>query len=158
MDRKFILPLLCSVLLTGCHFFANTTVVEGPDTAQTKLAESATSISNSISDLAGIQRVTNTRIISRPLPGPTNYDMNGLVSVDWDGPIGPLVEKLGLLSGYRVRVLGDAPAIPVIVSVTAKDTPLAYILRDADFQGGSRANIIVLPAYRIIELRYARGG
>ena len=82
--------------------------------------------------------------------------MAELVSIDWSGAVGPLVTKIAALSHYRVNSLGVPPAIPIIVSVTAKDTPLADILRDANFQCGIRASITVYPATKIIELRYAR--
>lgn len=155
MDSKHIVPILILGLLTGCiDVFQKPNVIAGPDAASIKLAESASSVSNSLGEIAGIQRVTTAPVINRAISPPDNYDMNGLVSVDWSGPIGPLVDKIAYLSGYQYEAIGEPPAIPIIVSVNAKDTPLAYILRNADFQAGSRANIIVIPCRRIIELRY----
>jgi defect in organelle trafficking protein DotD len=61
-----------------------------------------------------------------------------------------------LISGYRLRVVGVNPAIPVLVTVNAKDLPLAAIVRDIDFQGARKASVKVYPQSRIIELRYMR--
>lgn len=155
MDSKYILPIFILGLLTGCvNIFQKPIKVAGPDAASIKLAESASSVSNSLGEIAGIQRVTTAPIINRPLAPPDNYDMNGLVSVDWSGPIGPLVEKIAYMSGYQVREIGEPPAIPIIVTMNYKDMPIGYVLRNADFQAASRANIIVIPCRRIIELRY----
>ncbi len=155
MDSKYIIPILMVGFLTGCVGLSQkVNVAAVPDAATYKLTESATSVSNSLGVIAGIQRVTTAPIINRPISPPDNYEMNGLVSIDWSGPIGPLVEKIAFLSGYQYRPIGEPPAIPILVSINARDTPMAYILRNADFQANSRANIIVVPCRRIIELRY----
>lgn len=163
MDRKFILPkislcIITASLLTGCSWawWKPAPVITGPDVAVVKLSESASSVSNSYGDVAAIQRVTTAPIINRPLTAPNNYDLSGLVSIDWSGPVGPLVEKVGAMAGYQVRIVGEPPAIPVIVSITARDVPLMYLLRNADFQCASNCNIKVLTSYRLIELQYAR--
>lgn len=155
MDSKYIIPILMVGFLTGCVCLSQkVNVAAVPDAATYKLTESATSVSNSLGEIAGIQRVTTAPIINRPIAPPDNYEMNGLVSIDWSGPIGPLVERIAFLSGYQYRPIGEPPAIPILVSINARDTPMAYILRNADFQANSRANIIVVPCRRIIELRY----
>ncbi|MCL5261667.1 MAG: DotD/TraH family lipoprotein, partial [Gammaproteobacteria bacterium] len=82
--------------------------------------------------------------------------MDKIASIDWSGPVGPLVKKIATASNYKLRVLGTPPAIPILVSISAKDTPLADILRDATFQCGNKANIVVYPASRTIELRYVK--
>lgn len=157
MDSKFILPIIAASMLTGCSWFLpQKPIIAGPDTASVKLAESASSVSNSLGGVEAVERVTTAPIINRPLTAPNNYDLSGLVSIDWSGPVGPLVEKVGAMSGYQVRIIGEPPAIPIIVSIAAKDVPLIYILRNADFQCASRANIKVMTAYRLIELQYGR--
>lgn len=155
MDSKYILPIFILGFLTGCVSVSHkTNVPTFPDAATIKLTESATSVSNSLGEIAGIQRVTTAPIINRPISPPDNYDMNGLVSIDWSGPIGPLVEKIAFLTGYQYRPIGEPPAIPILVSINARDMPIAYVLRNADFQANTRANIVLLPCRRIIELRY----
>lgn len=123
------------------------------DDATIKLAEAATSIDTSMLELEAIRKAQVPRYKKR-LPDPATYCMNDIASVDWTGPIGPLVERLAAASGYRVRVLGRPPAIPVLVTVTARDIPLAEILRDADYQAAAKANVVVYPASKTIELRY----
>jgi defect-in-organelle-trafficking protein DotD len=82
--------------------------------------------------------------------------MAGLTSVDWSGPVEPLVQQLANVGNYQLRVLGKKPAIPVLVSVYDKNTMLADVIRDVGYQCGRRATIVVFPESRVIELRYAK--
>jgi len=125
-------------------------------TAEVKLANSANEVSQSLQELAAIER-TNHPAAKVPNPlNPDTVNMGQILSIDWTGPVAPLVRKIAKISQYRVRILGAEPAIPIIVSITATNTPLADILRDANYQCGQRANIAVYSANRIIELRYAK--
>jgi defect-in-organelle-trafficking protein DotD len=77
-------------------------------------------------------------------------------SVDWSGPVDELTMRIAKAAHYRTRVLGKAPAIPVLVSVRSEDKSLVDILRDIDYQAGQKADIHVYPNSRIVELRYAK--
>jgi defect-in-organelle-trafficking protein DotD len=79
-----------------------------------------------------------------------------MTSVDWSGPIEQLVKQLADASGYRMRVLGSKPAIPVLVTVYAKNITVADALRDIGYQGGRRATVVIFPDSRVVELRYAK--
>lgn len=118
------------------------------------LAEAAVSVSTSLSKLAEIQQAVHPQARLPEPPNAAKIGMADLASVDWTGPIEPLVRKIASASHYKLRVLGHAPAIPIIVSVTAKDTPLADILRDLGFQAEQQAGLVLYPSSRVIELRY----
>lgn len=140
-------------LLTGCSVAQPPPIVfTEPDPGTAKLSEAAVSVSHSLSELAGIQKAT-TPSSAYKLDN-TNYAIPGSISVDWSGPIEPLLLQIADVSGYRLRVLGVRPAVQVIVTLTAKDTPLCDIMRDIDYQGGHAAKVSVYPN-RIIELRYS---
>ncbi len=147
--------------LTGCSTGSKVYVDNNYDKrsqheAETKLSETATAVSKSLAELAEIERATHPHA---KLLSPVDPDMIGmgqLACIDWNGPIGPLVKKIAEASKYKLNILGTPPGIPILVSITAKDTPLSDVLRDANFQCGSKANIVVYPASRIIELRYAK--
>ena len=152
-----LIPLIL-VALTGCA----TTPQQPPasidpqDPATVQLAEAASSISQSLTQLSAVQQA-NTPTPSICLPMTCDNEMSNLVSVDWAGPIGPLMDRIGLMSHHRVRKLGNPPAIPIVVSINAHNTPLGEVLRDAAFQAGTKARVIVYPNKRVIELRYLRG-
>lgn len=165
ISRVIIAPLLL-LIVAGCtHNYdsappPNKIAIISNDTvakdAETKLAESAASVSTSLQQLAEIERASHPQARLPSPPVPEMIGMAQLATIEWSGPIGPLVGKIAAASHYKVRTLGHPPAIPILVSISAKSTPLADILRDATFQCGSKANIVVYPASKTIELRYAK--
>lgn len=138
-------PSTCST--SGC---ANTAGAEN------SLAEASYSVSRSIVDLAETAQAAHPTPNLAPSPSPATYGMGGVTSVDWSGPIEPLVRQIAKASNYRVVVLGTRPAIPVIVTVNEKSAMLGDILRDVGYQGGERAAVVVFPGSRVIEIRYAK--
>lgn len=165
MDMKtgssVLIIILFLTTLIGCSTGEKICVANDYDkrsqhVAEAKLSETATSISRSLAELAEIERATHPQAILTSPVDPDMIGMGQLASIDWSGPIGPLVKKIAEASKYKLNVLGTPPAIPILVSITAKDTPLADVLRDANFQCGNRANIVVYSASRIIELRYVK--
>jgi len=127
-----------------------------PDPISTSLAEAGYSVSRSLVDLAETAQASHPVPDVGPPPNPASYGMAGLATIDWSGPIEPLVRQIAKVSNYRVRVLGTCPAIPILVTIYDKNRMIADILRDVGFQAGRRATLVVYPESRVIELRYAR--
>lgn len=153
MNIHWLVVAIVSLFLTAC--------VQAPpshpiDPASASLAEASYSVSRSIVSLSETAQANHPLPQLDPGPNPASYGMGGLTSVDWSGPVEPLVKQLAKAANYRVRVLGNAPAIPVLVSVYDKNMVLADILRDVGFQCGKRATIVIYPEIRVIELRYSR--
>lgn len=120
------------------------------------LSEASYYVSRSISGLSETAQAAHPLPPLDPPPNPASYGMGGLTSVDWSGPVEPLIRQIAKVTNYRVRVLGRPPAIPVLVSVYDKNMMAADILRDVGFQCGRRATVVVYPESRVIELRYAK--
>ena len=156
MNRKKItLVALISLLMYACAapkpqpgYNINST--------ESSLAEASYSVSRSMVDLAETAQAAHPVPNLAPPPNPATYGMAGLTSVDWSGPIEPLIKQMAFASNYRLRVLGTPPAIPVIVTVYQKNAMLGDILRDVGYQAGRRASVVVFPESRVIELRYAK--
>lgn len=165
MKTKSFLFIFALLLLTGCSTGsdkASTNRISiingdvGARNAEAKLADAADSISKSLEQLAAIEKTTHPQA---KMPSPMDPQMIGMAqvaSIEWSGPVAPLLDRIAKITNYKLHIIGKAPAIPVLVSISAKDTPIADILRDANFQCISKANIVVYPASKIIELRYAR--
>ena len=152
-----LILLLLATQLIGCAprhkiFVSNT----GQREAETNLTAAANSVSKSLAELAAIERATHPQAVLLSPMDPNMIGMAQLASIDWSGPVGPFVKKIAAASKYRLNVLGTPPGIPILISISAKDTPLADILRDATFQCGKKANIVIYPASKIIELRYVK--
>lgn len=124
------------------------------DAAQAKLAEAAVAVSQSLEQLNEMEKAVHPTVKIPPPPNPVSIGMAQLASVTWNGPVEPLIRKIAAITHYRVRVLGRAPAIPALVSIAAQNTPLADILRDASFQVQQKANVVIYPNSRVIEIRY----
>ena len=159
MKTKCFLIVVSLLFLAGCSHDQKIAVISndsGARNAEAKLADAATSVSDSLRQLAEIERATHPQAKLPTPPAPEAIGMAQITSIEWNGPVEPLVKKIAEASHYKVRVLGIAPSIPVLVSISAKDTPLADVLRDVGFQCGDKANIVVYSERKIIELRYTK--
>lgn len=154
---KFKLGLIAglSLLLCAC---ATPPAPEGYNVNKTQasLAEASYTVSRDISDLAETAEAAHPLPDLAPPPAPASYGMGGQTTIDWSGPVEPLVNQIARASDYRVRVLGTPPAIPVLVTIYSKNQMLGDILRDVGYQCGRRASVVVFPNSRVIELRYAK--
>lgn len=121
---------------------------------QNDLVLAANSIERSLNVLASAQEAESPPVINiAPLITPEG-GMGGKVAIDWTGPVAPLIEKIAKMTDYRVKILGNEPAIPIIITINARDTMIAEILQNASFQSGKRAHILVFPNNHVIEVRY----
>ena len=157
MNNKLIVLFLASTLLVGC---ASTTYRKPPanapsDDATIKLAEAANSVSDSMREMARIEKVISPPNKDNILTIPNAYRLQTHASVDWSGPIKELTGRIATAAHYHLRVLGQAPAVPVLISLNLKDQSLAEILRNIDYQAGKKATIHVYPNSQVVELRYA---
>ena len=125
--------------------------------AQAQLAEAATAVNASLHRLSEVQLATHPGVKLPAAPNPERIGMAQMSSLDWMGPVRPLLTKMAQASHYRLRVIGKTPLIPVIVTVSASNEPLASILRDVRYQVAKKARIKVYPRSKIIELRYLLG-
>lgn len=156
-NNKIVLMLFLSVLIAGCHHSFKKMPVNYPsDDASIKLAEAAVSVSDSMLEMARIEKVIIPQDKDNTLTIPSAYNLQARASVDWAGPIEELTARVANSAHYKLHVLGKMPSIPVLISITAKDKSLASLLRDIDYQAGKKADIHVYPNRQIVELRYAK--
>jgi defect-in-organelle-trafficking protein DotD len=146
-----------TIFIAGCSLTNTHAAPSKPvttDSTSASLAEAAASVSHSLVNLAKTEQAAEHPVNTRPLPNPDAYGMGMVTSTDWSGPIGPFVQQIADMSGYKIKILGRPPAIPVIVTITARNEKLGSILSNAAFQCGKKANIVVYPGSQTIELRY----
>lgn len=121
---------------------------------ESQILRTARSIEKSLGTLAAAQVAEDPPIISTgPLVTPEG-GMGGSIDIDWTGPIAPLVEKIAQMTDYRVKILGNEPAIPIVVTITGRHLVIADVLQNASFQAAKRAHVLVFPSNRVIEVRY----
>ncbi|HEX4045407.1 MAG TPA: type IVB secretion system lipoprotein DotD [Gammaproteobacteria bacterium] len=155
MTKKNGLLVITALLLCAC---AVPKQPAGYNVSKTEasLAEASYSVSRSLVELSEVAQASHPQPDLAPPPSPASYGMGGLTSIDWSGPVEPLVRQMAKAANYRVRVLGTQPAIPVLVTVYTKNAMLGDILRDVGYQTGRRASVVIFPESRVIELRYAK--
>lgn len=121
---------------------------------ETQLIKTAKSIEKSLHTLAAAQEVDDPPILNTgPLITPEG-GMGGRIDIDWTGPVGPLIDRLARMTNYRLKILGNEPAIPIVVTITNRRAVIADVLQNASYQAARRAHILVYPCNRVIELRY----
>lgn len=148
---------IVSAMLVGCAGTFRKPPVNNPsDDATIKLAEAAVSVSDSMLEMARIEKVILPPNKDNTLTIPNAYNMQARASVDWSGPIEELTARIAKAAHFKLRVLGQVPAVPVLISLSLKDVSLAELLRDIDYQAGKKANIHVYPNSQVVELRYAK--
>jgi defect-in-organelle-trafficking protein DotD len=155
MNYKIGLIIFLSLMLSACVSPKPPQIFDVRK-SETSLAEASYSVSRSVVDLAETAQAAHPLPDLAPPPSPATYGMGGLATIDWSGPIEPLLRQVGRAANYRLRVLGTPPAIPVLVTVYTKNTMLGDILRDIGYQCGRRATVVVYPGTGVIELRYAK--
>lgn len=156
MKYNIAIVTLFTLTLCACASHRPPLRVDMTNKSEVSLAEASYSVSRSVVDLAETAQAAHPLPNLEPPPSPATYGMAGLTSIDWSGPVEPLLKQLANASNYRLRVLGTAPAIPVIVTVYTKNAMLGDVLRDTGYQCGRRASVVVYPESRVIELRYAK--
>ncbi|MFI4962227.1 MAG: type IVB secretion system lipoprotein DotD [Legionellales bacterium] len=157
MNHKLVMMIFLSALISGCSATYKKVPVNNPsDDATIKLAEAAVSVSDSMLEMARVEKVITPPNKDNTLTIPNAYNMQARASVDWSGPIEELTERIAKASHFKLRVLGQIPSLPILISISVKDQSLATILRDIDYQAGKRADIHVYPNSQIVELRYAK--
>lgn len=158
MKNKLVVLFLAISTLAGC---ATPTFRKPPynapaDDASIKLAEAASSVSDSMLEMARVEKVILPANKDNILTIPNAYNLQARASVDWSGPIEELTNRIATAAHFKLRILGKSPAVPVLISLNVKDQSLAEILRDIDYQAGEKAAIHVYPNSQTVELRYAK--
>lgn len=157
--NHFIIPIVAAsyLALTGCanNHPPNVREAMATDPSNVTLAEAATSVSHSLVNLAATEQAAFHPINTQTVPDPSTYGMGGLVSIDWSGPIEPIVQQITQAASYRLKIVGKEPVVPILVTINAKNQMLGDILSNVAYQCGKRADIVLYPETQVVELRYA---
>lgn len=155
---KNYLILISALFLAACQSLVpqphQAKVMTQSDQAMIDTAQAAVSVSHSLSELGLAQRNEQGMLKRESEVNDLPQVLSRLVSINWAGPVEPLVKQLAEGTQLRVKVIGVEPAIPVTVSLHTRDTSVYQILQNVRGQIGSRAEIMVYPSSGVIELHY----
>jgi defect-in-organelle-trafficking protein DotD len=156
-----------AALLMGCVFLVSCAdddnrdaialpvhaVPTDPDPVGLRLAqaaERATAAQNRMAQIESFRTPLPPLIDPSPLPG-----LMQITSITWTGPIEQIARTLAEMGSLEFKTTGKEPPLPLVVSVDAHQQPIGKILQDIGLQAGRRADIIVNPGTRTLDLRYA---
>jgi ribosomal protein L21E len=111
-------------------------------------------INAAISNLEKNERYRKQRIVKVVDENMASYGLGKRVVIDWTGPVESLMKEVADYSGYNFKVVGIAPAIPIIVTVAHSDIEIGDIIRTAHLQAKERADVVIYPRSKTIEIRY----
>jgi defect-in-organelle-trafficking protein DotD len=129
-------------------------VVAAPDAVSARLAEAADKASASLQTLAAVENARSKKpAISAVENAPP--ELMRAMTVNWVGPVEPIVKSLAQRAGYDFQTFGGPPPNVVVVSIDAENQPIIEIMRNIGLQLGNRANVKVNGKMRSVELYYA---
>lgn len=153
-----IYSILCVSFLIGCSSKKKkvkpTNISYDNKKIENALIKAADSIESSLFSLSNTKESTDPALIDTLPLMTAEGGMGNKVSIDWVGPIAPLLFKIANMSGYKLKILGKEPAIPITITITKKKEFVADILKNASLQAKDRASVVVFPENKILELRY----
>ena len=155
MNNKFIMLLVFLMSVTACSYIKKPPYNDPSDDATIWLAEAAHSVSNSMLDMAKTEKVLTPPHRDNMMTIPNTPNLQKHASIEWSGPIAEVTKRVAKAANYHFRIIGQEPAIPILVGVSSKHKTLGEILRNIDYQAGNKAYIRVYPRQQVIELRYA---
>jgi defect-in-organelle-trafficking protein DotD len=155
VTNLFAFAMALALLTSGCApRKIDQQLVAEPDPVTLRLAMAADRASSALQTLAAIEQAKNPGASVSAAPS-APQELRRIISVDYNGPIEPMARAAADRAGYTLEVNGDKPPAPIIVSLVAREKSVVEVLRDLGLQAGRRADIVVDPDRRIVELNYA---
>ncbi len=157
MNNKISVLLATAVIgmLTACpQYKVDQQLVAEPDPVALRLSAAVDKASAALQTLASVEQARNPGV-NLQMPPSAPAELRRIVSVDWTGPIEPIARSLADRAGYQMQIHGDRPPVPVVVSLVAREKSVVEVLRDIGLQAGQRADVVVDPDRRLVELNYA---
>lgn len=160
MKINTISTVLLFALISGCAMSPQKDEKSVPqqDQALSMLQKTARSIEQSLTQLAEAEQYDKMKLRpNEPRIYKQVHGMEAIVTMPWQGTAEQAVSKLAGFSGYEVKFMGKPPVIPILVQIGRDPATVSDHMRNVGIQAGNRADIIVDPKQRIVEVRYVNG-
>lgn len=159
MRLQAVGSLLLATLIAGCATTQRGTASDEQDPAYQMLLKSARNIEQSLTLLSEAeqyekmkQNPTQPRIFKQ-IPG-----MEQVVTMPWQGTLEQAVVRLVNFSGFTPKFVGKPPAVPILIQIGREPATVSDHLRNLGIQAGTRADLVVDPAHKIVAVVYGNGG
>jgi defect-in-organelle-trafficking protein DotD len=117
------------------------------------LASAADRSANALETLAAVENTRTPHAAAAPVAN-APPELRRAITVNWIGPVEPITKKLAERSGYSFQTIGNAPPVPVVVSIDVENRPVIDLLRDIGLQLGNRGDVKVNSDQKIVEIHY----
>ncbi|WP_260630529.1 DotD/TraH family lipoprotein [Pseudomonas aeruginosa] len=158
-NRVIADSLLVATLLSGCAGTGRGRDKSySDDPAYQNLQETAMNIQQSLTQLAEAEQYEKMK--NRPSQPRIYAQIRGMqqvVTMPWHGSREQAVSKLASFSGYVVKFMGKPPAVPILVQIGESPASISDQLRNVGIQARVRADIVVIPSHRVVEVSYTDG-
>lgn len=155
-------------LLTGCGFDlddefdsenSKATIVITPQASSNNIDTEGAISEAARAATASLQKLAQLQYASQPKIDDTfrqefSVELSGLASIEYTGPCEPLLEQIARTADVKVIKIGNPTATPIIVSVSAKSSPLSEIVQNIAYQIQSHARISFNSERKVIEIIY----
>lgn len=153
--KKITLYSLLPLALVACaKHVPDPQLVAEPDPVVLRLAEAADRAATSLNTLAAVEQ-NRTATDLPPLAASAPAELRRSITVDWVGPIEPIVKRLADRASYSFMVSGKKPEVPIITNINVRSEPVVEVLRDIGLQMNDRGTLKVDANRKVIEINYA---
>ena len=153
--KKIALYGVIPVLLSACATYQpDPQLVAEPDPITLRLAEAADRAATSLNTLAAVEQ-TRTNTSLPPLAAGAPVELRRSITVDWVGPVDPIVKRLAERASYEFIETGKAPEVPIVVNISTRNEAVVEVLRDIGLQMKDRGTLKVDANKKVIEINYA---
>lgn len=128
-------------------------LVAQPDAVGVMLADAADRVSTSLETLASVEYARTPGVAVAPV-GDAPPELRRAITVNWVGPAEQITQVLAERASYNFTTIGNAPPVPIVVSIDVENKPVIEVLRDLGLQLGLRGDIRVDGAAKVVELHY----
>lgn len=160
MINKNIIALLGVAMLSGCASTPQSIDLQAEQLEINgfmlkSLDQSAQTINQSV-DTLNTYNAMRFPEVDLPLAQVPNDVLAQKITLVWNGPIQPVIEKLAKIAGFTFQVYGNPPAIPIVIVLNQANDWQSILdtLRSIDVQSKGQASIYVNAKEKIISLRY----
>lgn len=122
-----------------------------------RLAEGAARSADAAETLAQVERARTAPIESSLTAAQVAAlppELQRPTTVEWTGPAAELVGELSRNIGYAFSVVGNAPPVDVMVSVSAVDEPAVKVFENISYQIARFGEVFVDPNGKRVEFRF----
>lgn len=156
LSRK-ILTLLALLTLAACDPYPKRPfpqIATQPDKVSAMLAQAADRASTSLQTLAAVEQSRSPNIAVGPVDN-APPELRRTITVNWTGPVEPIVRTLADRASYTFQTVGDPPPVAAVVTVNVENKPVIEVLRSIGLQLGVRADVKVDAERQVVEIHYA---